>query len=61
MNFFTAHTFTIAQTITFPTGVVFPYHVQTNVSVRRGIIWGISLHSIHMEEVFIIIIGNVYI
>ena len=29
------------------------YHVlQTNVSVRRGIIWGISVHNIHKKEGF---------
>ena len=32
-------------------GVDFTYHVWTNMSVRRVIIWGISVHSIHKEEV----------
>ena len=28
------------------------YHIQTNVSERRGIIWDISIHSIRNGEVF---------
>jgi hypothetical protein len=35
------------------------YHVQANVSVRRGIIEGISVYSIHKGEV--LFISNVYI
>jgi hypothetical protein len=27
------------------------YHIQITVSIRRGIIWGISVHNIHKEEV----------
>ena len=32
-------------------GVDFLYNVQTDVSVRRGIIWGINIHIIHKGEV----------
>ena len=28
------------------------YHVQINVSVKKGIIWGISIHNIHKGEVW---------
>ena len=35
------------------------YHVRTNVSVRNGIIWGMSIHSIHKEEV--LFYSSVYI
>ena len=27
------------------------YYVRTNMSVKMGIIWGISVHNIHNEEV----------
>ena len=27
------------------------YHVGANVNVRRGIIWGISIHNIHKGEI----------
>ena len=32
-------------------GVDSSYHVRIDVSVRRGIIWGISVHSINKGEV----------
>ena len=35
------------------------YYVQTNVSVRRGIIWGISVHRVHKGEV--LFFSSVYI
>ena len=28
-------------------GVDSTYHIQTNVSIRRGIIWGINIHNIY--------------
>ena len=40
-------------------GVDFPNHVQIDVSVRRGAIWGISIHNIHQGEV--IYFSSVYI
>ena len=40
-------------------GVDFLYHVQTNVSVRRGSIWGITAHTIHNGGV--LFFSNVYI
>ena len=36
-----------------PQGVDSSYHIWTNMSVRRGIIWGISAHSIDKGEVLI--------
>lgn len=38
---------------TFAQGVDFSYHVQTIVSVRRGVIWGSSVNSIHKWEVLL--------
>ena len=35
------------------------YHIQINVNLRRAIIWGISIHSIHKGEV--LIFSSVYI
>ena len=35
------------------------YNIQTNVSVRRGFIWGINVHSIHKGEV--LFFSSVYI
>ena len=35
------------------------YHVRINVSVRRDIIWGISIHSMHKGGVYFF--SNVYI
>jgi hypothetical protein len=34
-----------------PQGVDQSYHVQTNMSVERGIIWGISVYNIYKGEV----------
>ena len=31
--------------------VDFLYNLQTNVTVRRGIIWGISVHDVHLVDV----------
>jgi hypothetical protein len=36
-----------------------PYDVQANMNVEGGIIWGISVHSIHNGEIFIF--SSVYI
>ena len=33
------------------------FHVWTDVSVKRGIIWGISVHNMHMGEVLIFFSG----
>ena len=30
----------------------FSNHVQTNVNVERGIIWGISVHTVHKGILF---------
>ena len=37
------------------------YHVWTSVSVRRGIIWGISVHSIHKGVWGVVIIECVHL
>lgn len=37
--------------LTFNPGVNSSCHVQTTVNVERGIIWGISIYSIHKGEV----------
>ena len=39
------------ETHGIPQGVDSSYNVLTNVSVRRGIIWGINVHSINKGEV----------
>lgn len=31
------------------------YHIQTSVSVQRGIIWGISVHIIHKGGGFVVL------
>ena len=36
-----------------PRGVDNSYHVRTNVSIRSGIVWGISVHIVHKGQVFI--------
>ena len=33
-------------------GLDFSYHIQTNMSVTRSIIWGIRVHCIHKGEIF---------
>ena len=33
-------------------GLIFSYPIRTNVSVRRGVIWGISVHNIHKGDIF---------
>ena len=40
--------------------VDFSYHIQSDVSVRRGIIWGISVHNIHKGEVLFLKIAKTY-
>ena len=40
--------------------VDFSYHMQSDVSVRRGIIWGISVHNIHKGEVLFLKIAKTY-
>ena len=34
-------------------GVNSSYHIQTNVGVERGIIWGINVRCIHKGEVLL--------
>ena len=40
------------QCDTLSMGMDSSYHLQTKVSVRRGIIWGISIQSMHKGEVY---------
>ena len=40
--------------------VDFSYHIQSDVSVRRGIIWGISVHNINKGEVLFLKIAKTY-
>ena len=40
--------------------VDFSYHIQSDVSVRRGIIWGISVQNIHKGEVLFLKIAKTY-
>ena len=49
----------LVRSLLKPHGFDSSYHIWTNVSVRRGVIWGISVHGIHKGEV--LFISSVYI
>ena len=41
-------------------GVDSSYHMQTNMGVRKGNVWGISVHSINKGEVLFVFVMNIW-